>query len=83
MNYSNPTNFDVPAQTKILYAEDNLKLSFAKEGVAAGTSTLYLEFTEPGGPPGIIRAGGSGTITIYTMSPRNVPADGSVLFKLK
>ncbi len=83
VNFSNPTNFDIPVQSRILYSENDVKLAFTKEGVPSGTTALYLEFTEPGGPPGIIRPGGSGTITLHCVSPRTVPADGSVLFKLK
>ncbi len=83
VNYSNPTNFDIPAQSRILYSEEEVKMAFTKAGVPTGTTSLYMEFTEDGGPPGIIRPGGSGTITIHCRSPREVPADGSVLFKLK
>ena len=83
INFSNPTNFDIPVQSRILYNDEDIKMAFTKEGVTAGSSSMYLEFTEPGGPPGIIRPGGSGTITIHTRAPNTVPADGSVLFKLK
>jgi hypothetical protein len=83
IHYSNPTNYDIPAQTKILYSEEELKMAFTKEGVATGTTALYIEMTEAGGPPGIIRAGGSGTITIHTVAPRYVPADPKILFKLR
>ena len=83
VNYSNPTNYDLPVQTRILYSEEEVKMAFTKEGVPSGTTSLYLEFIEPGGPPGIIRAGGSGTITIHARAPKEVPLDRSVLFKLK
>lgn len=39
-------------------------------GLANGANSLHLELTEPGGPPGIIRAGASGTITVYGKTPR-------------
>ncbi len=83
VNYSNPTNFDLPVQSRILYSEEDVKMAFTQAGVPNGSTSLYIEFTEQGGPPGIIRPGGSGTITIHCRSPRDVPADGSVLFKLK
>jgi hypothetical protein len=83
VNYSNPTNFDIPVQSRILYSDEDVKMAFTKEGVAQGTTSLYLEFSEPGGPPGIIRPGGSGTITIHARAPKDVPEDHSVLFKLK
>lgn len=83
LHYSNPTNFDIPAQTRILYSEAGMKMALTKAGVPTGTTTLFLELTEQGGPPGIIRAGGSGTILIYSVAPGFVPPGGYVLFKLK
>ncbi|MFZ1305089.1 MAG: CARDB domain-containing protein [Ferruginibacter sp.] len=84
IHYNNPTNFDIPAQSRTLYSEAGMKMAFTKEGVPTGTTSLYLELTEPGGPPGIIRAGGSGTITVHTVAPSRPPVpDNSVLFKLQ
>lgn len=83
VHYTNPTNFDIPAQSRILYSDEGVKMAFTKEGVPTGSTSLYLELVEAGGPPGIIRAGGSGTITIHTVAPTVVPADRIVLFKLK
>ncbi len=84
INYSNPTNFDIPAQSRILYSEAGMKMAFTKEGVPAGTTSLYLELVEAGGPPGIIRAGGSGTIIVHSKSPARPPEPTNfVLFKLK
>ena len=83
INYSNPTNFDIPAQSRILYSEYDVKMAFTKAGVPTGTTSLYLELIEPDGPPDIIRAGGSGTIIIHTKAPDQAPEPGFVLFKLK
>ncbi|HMW65624.1 MAG TPA: CARDB domain-containing protein [Chitinophagaceae bacterium] len=83
LNFSNPTNFDVPSQTRILYSEYDIKMALTKAGVPTGTTTLYLELVEPDGPPGIIRAGGSGSILIYSVAPKTQPPSGFVLFKLK
>ena len=83
MHYSNPTNFDIPAQSRILYSEAGIKMALTKAGVPNGATSLYLELTEPDGPPGIIRAGGSGTIIIYCNAPDVVPQPIYVLFKLK
>jgi hypothetical protein len=67
INYNNPTNVDIPAQTRTLYSDHNTVLmSLTPQGVANGTTSLYLELTEQNGPPGIIRAGGSGSILIYS-----------------
>lgn len=83
IHYHNPTNSDVPTQSRVLYSEAGMPLSFTREGVVNGTTSLYLELTEPGGPPGIIRAGGSGTITVYTVAPDTVPPNAIVHFKIK
>ena len=83
INFSNPTNFDIPAQSRILYSEAGMKMAFTKEGAPFGTTSLYLELVEPGGPPGIIRAGGSGTIIVHTKAPELMPDPNFVLFKLK
>src|SRR5690606_19016246 len=69
IHFSNPTNFDIPVQTRTLYSEDDMKMAFTREGVPDGTTALHIEFSEPGGPPGIIRPGGSGTILVYTRAP--------------
>ncbi len=74
INYNNPTNVDIPAQTRVLYCIDGFPIATTQAGVATGTSSLYIELSEPGGPPGIIRAGGSGTITLYSKAPIGFPA---------
>lgn len=83
IHYSNPTNVDLPGPTRILYNSVGMKMAFTREGIPTGTNSLYIEFTEPGGPPGIIRAGASGTITVYSTSPNFVPAGGYAIFNLQ
>jgi len=83
INFSNPTNVDVPAQTKIMYADNKVQLALTKAGLATGASSLYISFTEPGGPPGIIRAGASGTITVYAKAPDNTPGHTFLNYTLK
>lgn len=81
INYNNPTNVDIPAQARTLYNDHNLLMSLSLAGVANGTTSLYLELTEQNGPPGIIRAGGSGSILIY--SKMTAPKGTLILFNLK
>lgn len=85
INYSNPTNVDIPAQSRILYSERNIKMALTPGGVSGnnGSTALYMELTEQNGPPGIIRAGGSGTILVYTKAPVNIPGHTKVYFHLK
>lgn len=83
INYVNPANFDIPAQTRTLYNDKNVKMALTQAGLANGTTTLHLELTEPGGPPGIIRAGASGTITVYGKTPPDTPGHTLINFTLR
>lgn len=83
LNFSNPTNMDIPVQTRVLYNDRNVPMSLTQAGLANGSSTLYLQLTEPGGPPGIIRAGGSGSIIIYSKAPLSTPGHTIVNLNLK
>ena len=83
INYNNPTNVDIPAQARTLYSDHNVLMSLTPQGVTTGTTSLYLELTEQNGPPGIIRAGGSGSILIYSKMYVGIPRNTKVLFNLK
>ena len=83
INFSNPTNYDIPAQVRTLYAEDIIKLGLTPQAVDLGNHSLTIEFTETNGPPGIIRAGGSGTITIHAKSNTDVPAHTYTQFSFR
>ncbi|MBW7838264.1 MAG: hypothetical protein H3C36_01210 [Chitinophagaceae bacterium] len=83
INYSNPTNMDIPVQTMVLYNDFGIPMSFTREGIQDGTSSLYIELTGKDGPPGIFRAGSSGSITIYTNTPPNTPPHEFIHFNLK
>lgn len=69
VNYINPTNNDIPMQTRVLYSLENLPVSFTQGGLSTAGPSIYLELTEQNGPPGIIRAGGSGSIILYSKAP--------------
>ncbi len=83
INYNNPANFDVPVQTRTLFNDKNVILALSQAGLASGATSLYLELSETGGPPGIIRAGGSGTITVYAKTPLDMPGHTHINFTLK
>lgn len=85
INYNNPTNVDIPAQTRVLYCDRGLKMAFTAAELNGnnGYESLHMELTENNGPPGIIRAGGSGTITVYAKAPPTAPAHSYVHFILK
>jgi hypothetical protein len=83
VNYSNPANFDVPVQTRTLFNDKEVMVALTQAGLADGKTSLYLELKEPGGPPGMIRAGGSGTIIVYGKTPPNTPGHTFIKFTLK
>lgn len=83
INYANPANFDIPAQTRTLYNDKNVKMAMTQAALATGSNSLHLELTEPGGPPGIIRAGASGTITVYGKTPPDTPGHTLINFTLR
>ncbi|HNU13651.1 MAG TPA: CARDB domain-containing protein [Chitinophagaceae bacterium] len=83
INYANPANFDVPAQTRTLYNDKEVLMALTQAGLSNGTTSLYLELTEPGGPPGIIRAGATGTITVYGKTPPDMPGHTYINFTIK
>lgn len=84
INYSNPTNMDIPVQTRILYNDHGLPMSLIKGDEKNGnTSSLYIEMSETDGPPGVLRAGSSGTIRIYSLVPVSIPGHTHVKFNLK
>lgn len=83
INYSNPTNMDIPVQTRVLYNDYNVPMSFNKENLTMGTDALLIEISESDGPPGVIRAGSSGTITIYSKTAADAKAHDHIKFNLK
>lgn len=83
INYNNPSNVDIPAQTRVLYCTDGFPVSLTQAGIGMATSSVYLELSESGGPPGIIRAGGSGTINVYSKPAVSFPAHRYAKYILK
>lgn len=69
VKYTNPTNMDIPAPTRVLFNDFNLKMSQSIATLESGTNPMAFQLTETNGPPGIIRAGGSGSFTVYSRAP--------------
>jgi Concanavalin A-like lectin/glucanases superfamily/Putative metal-binding motif/CARDB len=63
--FSNPGNVDIPVPSRLLVS-DVFPIAWTPNFPNYNQKVLYIEFSEPGGPPGILRAGASGGITFYT-----------------
>ncbi len=84
INYTNPTNVDIPVQTRVVFSENGMPLAMSAGALDGGaTSSLYVELSETNGPPGFIRAGGSGTINVYSKAPVNYPGHSIIKYILK
>lgn len=65
--YINGGNVDIPVQTRVLLSMEGAPINFSPN-FTKQLKELFLEFKEDDGPPGILRAGTSGFINIYTFS---------------
>jgi 6-phosphogluconolactonase (cycloisomerase 2 family) len=66
IRFGNAGNVDIPVPTRMLYALAGAPLGFTVADLSLNQQELYLEFKEANGPPGILRPGATGAITIYT-----------------
>lgn len=64
--YENIGNVDLPIPTRFLLSTGGAPIGFTPEELAEGKTELFMELTESGGPPGLLRPGGKGSITIYS-----------------
>ncbi len=78
--FGNTGNTDIPVPSRLLVSVDELPVSFDIEGLAGKKYELYVEFVEQNGPPGILRAGSSGTINFFVYTTRT---SGTKKFKLQ
>jgi hypothetical protein len=83
INYSNTTNVDIPVQVRTLYSHNGAPIALSQEGLAAGNTTLTIEFKNTSLPGNIIPAGSSGTITIWCKAPANAYAHEKIYFNLQ
>ncbi len=64
--YGNTGNVDIPIPTRILVSTGDLPIGLTVPELSQNKLEIFLEFKEQGGPPGILRAGSTGTINFYT-----------------
>lgn len=68
VEYGNRGNTDITDEVLVLNSATGAPVSFTLDGLSAKLKALEIDAEESGGPPGILRAGASGTIIIYTYS---------------
>ncbi len=66
IQYANNSNIDIPTPTSFFISLAGAPLGFSVEELSEGREELILEFKEDSGPPGILRPGASGAITVFT-----------------
>ncbi|MEM9824403.1 MAG: CARDB domain-containing protein, partial [Bacteroidota bacterium] len=68
IQFGNGGNVDIPCPARFIISLRGAPLSFDPDDFTENKQELYLEFQEPGGPPGILRPGASAAITVYSFS---------------
>ena len=64
--YENIGNVDLPIPTRFLLSTGGAPIGFTPAELDDGKTELFLEFTEASSPPGLLRPGGKGSITVYS-----------------
>ncbi|MBS1737033.1 MAG: hypothetical protein JSS98_10595, partial [Bacteroidetes bacterium] len=83
INFVNTSNVDIPTQVRTLYSVDGAPVGLSQNDLSAGKTTMTIEFKNPNLPGGVIPAGSSGTITIWSKAPANAFAHQKIHFNLK
>jgi subtilase family serine protease len=78
--FGNAGNMDIPTPTRMLVSPDQLPVGMTIPALNDNKYEIYMEFEEQGGPPGILRAGATGTISFYVYTTRT---SGVKKFKLQ
>ncbi|AXY72742.1 hypothetical protein D3H65_01595 [Paraflavitalea soli] len=64
--YENTSSIDIPLPTRFFISLTGAPIAFTVPELDEIKTTLPLSFTEPGAPPGILRAGAKGFIKLFT-----------------
>lgn len=68
IHFANNGSIDIPTPQRLLISLSGSPLSFDLTDFSENIQQVAFEFTEHGGPPGLLRPGAQGTVTIYTRS---------------
>lgn len=68
IHYGNQGNVDIPVPFRFLISLEGAPLAFDVNDLNPGQLELILEFSEANGPPGVLRPGATGSVTVYTQA---------------
>ncbi len=68
IHFANNGSIDIPTPQRLLVSLSGSPLSFDLTDFSENIQQAAFEFVEHGGPPGLLRPGAKGTVTIYTRS---------------
>lgn len=72
IQFGNAGNIDVPTPNRFLISLAGAPLSYDTANLDENLQELYLEFQEQNGPPGLLRPGAIGSLTVYTQAVRRL-----------
>jgi hypothetical protein len=68
IHYANQGNVDIPTPFRFLISLEGAPLALDVTELNPGFLELILEFSEANGPPGVLRPGATGSVTVYTQA---------------
>lgn len=68
LSYSNDSNVDIPVPLVSVLSLQGAPVALTPEGLDGGYRDVALQLAEEGGPPGVLRPGAVGTVTVYAYS---------------
>jgi len=73
IHYENTGTIDIPMPIRFIISLTGVPVGFTIAELDSGKTSLALPFAEPGGPSGILRAGASGFIKVFTKATLRIP----------
>ena len=68
IQFGNNGTMDIPCPQRFILSVRGAPLGYNPDELSEMKQELLLVFEEPGGPPGILRPGATGSMTVYTFS---------------
>jgi len=72
IHYANSGNIDIPVPTRFLVSLEGAPVGYNVPDLGNEKEELFMEFAELNGPQNVLRAGATGTITVYAKASANL-----------